>query len=99
MVVTRRQGASTDVVSFQAGYRFKEESDVQVTIDGKSWKLFTDSEIAWAYDGEDKMLVDRMQQGKRMVVVGTSWRGTETKDTYSLFGFTKAYTEILDACR
>ncbi|SVD08826.1 uncharacterized protein METZ01_LOCUS361680, partial [marine metagenome] len=41
----------------------------------------------------------RMQQGKRMVVVGTSWRGTETKDTYSLFGFTKAYTEILDACR
>jgi len=99
VLVTRRQGASTDVVSFQAGYRFKEESDVQVTIDGKSWKLFTDSEIAWAYDGEDKMLVDRMQQGKRMVVVGTSWRGTETKDTYSLFGFTKAYTEILDACR
>ena len=99
VLVTRRHGANTDVVSFQAGYRFKEESNVQVTIDGKSWELFTDSEIAWAYDGEDKMLVEHMLQGKRMAVVGTSWRGTKTTDTYSLFGFTKAYAEILDACR
>ena len=39
-----------------------------------------------------------MRQGKKMVVVGASWRGTETTDTYSLFGFTRAYKKLLDAC-
>ena len=96
--VTLRNGAGSAVVSFQAGYRFKEESEVHVQIDDGTQALFTESEMAWAYPGEDKMLIDRMRQGRRMVVVGTSWRGTETTDTYSLFGFTSAYKKLLDAC-
>ena len=96
--VTLRDGAGPAVVSFQAGYRFKEESEVHVQIDDGTQALFTESEMAWAYPGEDKMLIDRMRQGRRMVVVGTSWRGTETTDTYSLYGFTKAYNEILHSC-
>ncbi len=98
--VTRRQGTNNDVVSFQAGYRFKEKSDVFVEIDGKIQKLFTDSEVAWTYtDADDKVLVESMRKGKKMVVVGTSWRGTKTTDTYSLFGFTRAYTKIAEACK
>ena len=99
MQVTRRHGDTTEVVSFQAGYRFKEESEINVRIEGDSYKLFTDSEMAWAWDEDgDKKLIASMRQGKKMVVVGTSWRGTETTDTYSLFGFTRAYKKLLDAC-
>ncbi|PPR18081.1 MAG: hypothetical protein CFH37_00715 [Alphaproteobacteria bacterium MarineAlpha9_Bin7] len=96
--VTLRHGAESAVVSFQAGYRFKETSEVHVQIDGDTQALFTQSEMAWAYPGEDKMLIDSMRQGKRMIVMGTSWRGTETTDTYSLYGFTKAYNELLHSC-
>ncbi|SVD96237.1 uncharacterized protein METZ01_LOCUS449091 [marine metagenome] len=97
--ITRRHHSDIEVVSFQAGYRFKEESEVAVQIDGTSYKLFTDAETAWAYNEEgDRQLIESMRQGTRMLVIGTSWRGTKTTDTYSLIGFTKAHKKILDAC-
>ena len=37
--------------------------------------------------------------GAEMVVTGTSWRGTETRDTYSLSGFSAAHKAISTACR
>ena len=97
--ITRRHGSDIEVVSFQAGYRFKEQSELAVQIDGTSYKLFTDAEMAWAYNEEgDQQLIESMRQGTRMLVVGTSWRGTETTDTYSLIGFTKAHEKILESC-
>ena len=97
--ITRRHGSDIEAVSFQAGYRFKAESEVAVQIDETSYKLFTDAEMAWAYNEEgDKQLIESMRQGTRMLVIGTSWRGTETTDTYSLIGFTKAHKKILDVC-
>jgi hypothetical protein len=39
-----------------------------------------------------------MIRGLEMVVRGTSSRGTATKDTYSLRGFTAAYEAARDAC-
>jgi len=33
-----------------------------------------------------------------MVVVGVSARGTETRDTFSLIGFTRAYEAAAAAC-
>jgi invasion protein IalB len=46
----------------------------------------------------DKALVDAMRAGKTVMVKGTSSRGTETTDSFSLGGFTKAYAEIGKAC-
>lgn len=90
---------SRDVVQLVAGYLYKEGSEVEVVIDGKtSFTLFTDEEDAWADDGDDERLVKAMKRGRRMVVTGVSRRGTKTKDSYSLRGFTKAYNEITEAC-
>ena len=44
-------------------------------------------------------LVQSMIRGAKMVVRGTSWRGTKTTDTYSLKGFTAAYNKITETCR
>ena len=44
-------------------------------------------------------LVRAMKSGNRMVVYGTSSRGTKTTDTYSLSGFTAMKKRIDKACK
>jgi hypothetical protein len=86
-------------VSIVAGYTYKEESAVEVKIGSKSWELFTDGANAWApTPEEDIALVKAMKGGSSMIVKGTSSRDTETTDTYSLLGFSKAYAAISKAC-
>ena len=98
--VTRREGDSVpDVVSFEAGYPFEEASEVEVSVDGKKYTLFTDGQTAWAYDEQsDKTLANAMAKGSKMIVKGTSARGTLTTDTYSLLGFIAARRAITQAC-
>jgi hypothetical protein len=98
--VTRRGGEKgPDVVSFEAGYPFKEGTEVEVAIDGVSHALFADGATAWAYDTDgDAALARAMARGTRMVVKGVSRRGTTTIDTYSLMGFMAAQRAIAQAC-
>lgn len=86
-------------VSVEAGYTYQQGSEVSLTIDGRPFKLFTESGNAWAYDAAaDQRLVRAMRAGSRMIVKGTSSRGTLTTDTYSLIGFTAAYKAITSEC-
>src|SRR5688572_23751240 len=39
-----------DEVSTSSGYPYKIGEDVTAQVDGKSYKLFTKGELAWAYD-------------------------------------------------
>ena len=100
-VVTHRPNEkSFDVVNFVAGYTFKPDTQVVVKI-GKTTinKLFTSGDKAWAVsDRVDRQLVEAMKKGERMIVHGISSRGTSTKDTYSLSGFTSAYKAISAKC-
>ncbi|MEM7170132.1 MAG: invasion associated locus B family protein [Pseudomonadota bacterium] len=100
-LVTHRPAESRrDEVSFVAGYDFKSDSTVEVTIGSLKKQLFTQGDSAWAADKEtDGELVKAMIRGSRMIVKGTSSRGTGTVDTYSLSGFTKAHRAIGDACQ
>ncbi len=87
-------------VGFTAGYEYKKDSDTVVEIDGKKFTLFTHKDGAWASDAKaDTALVQAMMKGRRMIVRGTSSRGTTTVDTYSLIGFTRAYRAIGRACK
>jgi len=88
-----------DEVSIYTGYPYRKDSKVQVQIDAKKFEMFTDKETAWAADGKtDAALVKAMRDGIKMVVRGVSSRGTKTKDTYTLRGFTKAHEAIGKAC-
>ncbi len=100
--VTHRPAISEyNVVSFLAGYDYKDQSDVTVTVDGdKKFTLFAEKDRAWAPDAEtDQTLVNAMKAGKTMVVKGMSSRGTMTTDTYSLFGFTASLKAIDQRCK
>jgi invasion protein IalB len=99
MVTHRPAQGTQNVVSFVIGYPFKDDSRVNVSIDGKGFTLFTHKDTAWAPDKEtDRALVQAMRAGRTMIVKGVSARDTETTDTYSLLGFTAAHNAINKAC-
>ena len=89
----------TNEVSIKAGYDHKEQSIVKYTIDGKKFSLFTLKDRAWAETPQlDSKIVSAMKAGNKLIVSGTSSRGTDTEDIYSLFGFTAALKLIDKAC-
>jgi hypothetical protein len=91
---------TSNVVSFIAGYPFKELSDADLDVGGKKFNLFTKDDTAWARDAAtDKAIVEAMQKGKQAIIKGSSTRGTATTDTYSLAGFASALAEIDKACK
>ena len=101
-VTQRVENPSAGVVSFQLGYPIKEGSDIKIKIDGKPFGVFNflQDQIAWTSDPEfDCMLIKAMQRGTTMIIKGVSSRGTNTKDTYSLRGFTAAYKAIGKVCK
>ncbi|MGF1592503.1 MAG: invasion associated locus B family protein [Kiloniellaceae bacterium] len=99
-MVTHRPGENrSDEVSIQAGYLYQENAPVEVQVGALKVRLFTEGESAWTVDKDtDRQLVQAMIKGSTMVVQGTSSRGTNTMDTYSLSGFTRAYQAISQAC-
>ena len=87
-------------VNFVAGYTHKKDSEIRVTIGAKVFKLFTVKDRAWPRDpASDAGIVKAMIGGNRMIVVGTSSRGTKTTDSYSLIGFTATKKLIDQACK
>lgn len=100
-LITHRPSQNTkDVFSYITGYTYKPGSDADITIDGKKYTLFTQGDTAWTPDAEsDAILAKAIQQGSKMVVKGTSRRGTLTTDTFSLKGSGGAYKAISKECR
>ncbi|MBR6663997.1 MAG: hypothetical protein IKL33_04135 [Alphaproteobacteria bacterium] len=101
-VITHRPNENSfNVVNFNAGYNFKKDTKVEVKIGAKTFdKLFTSGDKAWTTNEKtDKEMVEAMKRGSRMVVHGTSSKGTKTKDTYSLNGFSNAYRAISNKCK
>lgn len=99
MVTHRPTENSFDVVSIRAGYVYKAGSEVEVTIGGQTFLLFTDGGYAFARDAKtDGAMAMAMKKGATMIVRGTSTRGTLTTDTYSLSGATASHQAIAKAC-
>lgn len=97
--VTHRPGANlANEVSLEMGYPIEQGSDVTVTIGDRSWRFYTDGSGAFARTRDQPEIVQAMRRGRDMRVEGRSTRGTPTRDTYSLMGFTAAHNAITGAC-
>lgn len=93
------QGARGEI-SFTPGYGYAAGSQVAVEIGTQKFTLYTDGEWAWpANPQEDASLLAAMRGGSEAVVSGQSSRGTDTKDTFSLMGFTAAMQEAENRCK
>lgn len=85
--------------SVKLGYRIKPDSPISVTVDTNEFQLFADEDRAYMADAaEEQKLIDAMKKGSKLVVKATSSRGTQTTDTYSLNGLSKAMDAIATAC-
>ena len=85
------------VVAFTGGYPFG-GPNVTVEISGNSFEMFTDGEWAYPDPSDNDKVVTAMKRGAQAVVTGVSSRGTTTKDTFSLLGFTAAMEDAGARC-
>jgi len=86
-------------VSFTGGYPFAPDSQVALKVGDKSYQMFVDGEWAWpATPGDDAKIRDSLKRGSSAVISAQSKRGTKTKDTFSLNGFTAALAEAEKRC-
>lgn len=100
LFATYRQGqGATAEISFTGGYPFAPDSTVDVTIGSDTFHLITDGEWAWAASpDEDQRILESMRRGQNAVLSARSTRGTQTQDTFSLFGITAATEEAQRRC-
>ncbi|WFE73476.1 invasion associated locus B family protein [Roseinatronobacter sp. S2] len=99
LFATYRGDSGTPQVSFTGGYPFAPDSTVDVTIGSDEYQLFVEGEWAWAGSPEeDQRIFAAMRAGSDAVLNARSSRGTNTRDTFSLFGFTAATEEAQRQC-
>lgn len=98
----------TGQVTFTGGYPFAADSTVEVEISGNTFSLYTENIrdasgdlVGWAWPAqpeEDARLVAAMKSGASATLTARSSRGTITKDTFSLLGFTAASADAERRC-
>ena len=96
ILVYRINRSEDAIVQINAGYNYKIDKPVVVKIDKKDYEFWSENDSAWT--NEDSKIIYAMKKGNNLIVFGTSSRGTETKDTYTLKGFTAAYNKLIKDC-
>lgn len=99
MVFYRPSEGAKGQIAFTGGYPFASGSTVNVNISGNEFEMFTEGEWAWpASASDDAKMVTAMKRGASAIITGVSGRGTVTKDTFSLLGFTAAVEDAEKRC-
>jgi invasion protein IalB len=99
-IVTQRPGQN---ISYEPqammGYALKENSKVNVTIDNKTFVMFTKDKAAWVENAaQEPALVAAMKSGHSLTVAAVSKKGTGTSYTYSLAGISASLKQI-ESCK
>lgn len=86
-------------ITFTGGYPFADGSTVNMKIGENEFELFTEGQWAWpASTNDDARVLAAMKGGAEAVLTARSTRGTQTQDTFSLFGYTAAVEEAEKRC-
>ncbi|MDM8164906.1 invasion associated locus B family protein [Roseovarius sp.] len=101
MMTFYRPDAGVDgQLTFTGGYPFASGSTVNLNVGGTEFELFTEGEWAWpASTADDAKIIAALKRGTDAVLTARSSRGTTTKDTFSLLGFTAAVEEAEKRCQ
>lgn len=98
-VFYRPSASVSGQLAFTGGYPFASGSTATLSIGGTNYELFTEGEWAWpATPDEDARIVAAMKRGADATLTAVSGRGTQTKDRFSLLGFTAAVEEAARRC-
>jgi hypothetical protein len=99
-VSTRPADKVANEVSIITGYPFKPGTEASVTVGTTAYALYTQQDGAWIKNAtEEAQLVDAMRGGQSAVVKGTSAKGTQSTDTFSLKGLAQALDRVAQECK
>jgi invasion protein IalB len=99
-VSTRPADSVRNEVSVIIGYPFKPDSEASAEVDTARFAMSTKNDNAWIKnDADESRLIEAMRKGANLIVKGTSGRGTETTDRYSLKGIAQAIDRVNQECR
>jgi Invasion associated locus B (IalB) protein len=101
MFISTRPGDKvTNEVSLVVGYPFKAGTEATVQVGGTSFPLYTQQDGAWIKNAtEEAKMVDAMRGGDNAVIKGTSAKGTQSTDTFSLKGISQALDRAAQECK
>ena len=87
-------------VSIIIGYPFKPNSEATVAVGSTSFALYTRQDGAWIKNAaEEGNLIAAMRAGQNAVLKGTSARGTQSTDVFSLKGLAQALDRSDQDCK
>jgi invasion protein IalB len=87
-------------VSVIIGYPFKSSSDATAEIGTSKFAMYTQNDGAWIKNIDDETrMVDAMRKGSDLTIKGTSGRGTQSTDQFSLKGLTEALNRADQECK
>lgn len=82
------------------GYQFKASTDASFAIGSASFPMYTQNDGAWVKNAADEArMIGAMRKGGDVVVKGTTSRGTQTTDTFSLKGISQALDRVGQECK
>ena len=99
-VSTRPAEKVANEVSIVIGYPFKPGSEASATVGSTSYALYTQQDGAWIKNAaEEAQMIDAMRAGQTAVIKGSSAKGTQSSDTFSLKGLSQALDRVTQECK
>jgi hypothetical protein len=99
-VSTRPAEKVKDEVSVIIGYSFKPNSEATLGIGSTTFAMYTQNDGAWIKNAADEAkMVEALRKGSDVVIKGTSGKGTQTTDTFTLKGLAQAIDRIDQECK
>jgi hypothetical protein len=99
-ISTRPAEKVINEVSVMIGYALKPGSESTLEVGGASFAMYTQGDGLWIKNAaEEEQMVQAMRRSADAVIKGTSAKGTETTDTFSLKGLAQALDKIAQDCR
>ena len=85
-------------ISITSGHEYKSAS-VTAKSGKNEFSLFSQGDFAWLIDGEEEFnLIKTMKKASKLSVSAVAKNGRQTRDLYSMMGFTKAYNAARKSC-
>jgi Invasion associated locus B (IalB) protein len=100
MFISMRQGEPNKMeFSMLTGYPLKQNTEASIAVGAASFSAIGQAKNVWLKNAsEEGKLIGELRKGSALSVKGTSLRGNETTDRYSLTGFGQALERAQKEC-
>jgi invasion protein IalB len=99
-ISTRPSENVRNEISAIVGYPLRASSDATAEVGSTNFAMYTQNDGAWIKNvAEEARLIDAMRKGAELPIKGTSSRGTQSTDIYSLTGLTQAMDRADQECK